>query len=152
MRPAVILILPLLLAGAAPPEESPAPRALAAGIVGTWEGHAAVRSPSVPPAGIPVTLTIAADLRVTGTVGDAVLKEGRFRENRGPVGRLFRLGTEFMIEGTLEGPLVGKDGVVRQRVRMPVDMVGEELRGDLNATGGGTLISVRLLLRQTDGG
>lgn len=151
MRRAMTLMFPLLLTAATPGARRVDAR-VPAGVVGTWEGRAEVRSPSLPPEGLLVHLAIAQDRSVTGKVGDATIRDGRFRENRGAIGRMLRLGTEYVIEGTLQGPLVTKDLLARQRVRMPVDIVGGEIRGDLNATGGGALISVRMLLRQTNGG
>jgi hypothetical protein len=51
-----------------------------------------------------------------------------------------------MIEATLSGPIDKASLLRRERTRMPLDLVDRELVGDLNASGGGKALSVRLRL------
>lgn len=116
-------------------------------LVGVWEGSAEVKSPSLTE-GLPVRLTVLADGTVTGTVGDATLRNAKIGRNRTIPARLFGLGTKWILDGDLEGSLVSRDGLARNKVRMPLDFSDGLLAGDLNATGGGRRISVRLRLMQ----
>ncbi len=136
---------PLLFLIAIVPSQVQAPVALR----GAWEGHAEVRSESLGDEGLPVRLVVNADGSVTGTVGDAELVRGRLGPNRTLFARLFGLGEPWIIKGDLRGPLVAADSLTRTHASMPVHMDGQDMvAGDLNATGGGKLISVRLWLRR----
>lgn len=128
------------------PLQAPADTAYAA-LVGTWEGTVALDSGAVA-AGAPIRLVIAADGSVTGTVGDATIRNARVGRNPSLLARLFGLGTKWQLYGALEGALRSSDGLRRERLAMPLDLVDGELRGDFNASGGGRLLSVRASLRR----
>ena len=131
------------IAGAQAPPRDTLPTAL----VGTWEGTVALDSGSLGD-GAPISLSIAKDGRVTGTVGDATLANGFFGRNPSLLSRLFGLGTPWMLNAALEGPLDSAKALRRERVTMPLELVDGELRGDFNAAGGGRLLSVRAALRK----
>lgn len=116
-------------------------------LVGRWEGTAALDS-GLLAVGAPVRLTIARDGTVTGTVGDATLRNGRMARNPSVFSRLFGLGTKWMVEGMLEGPLTSAPALRRERTKMPLDLVDDALAGDFNAMGGGALVSVRMRLER----
>lgn len=136
--PAAVVLTAAIIAVPVPAQSVPE-------LIGVWEGSAAVRSPSVTQ-GLPVRLTILADGSVTGTVGEATLRNARIDRNRTLPARLFGLGTTWVLHGDLEGSMVSRDGLARENVRMALDLHDDLLAGDLNATGGGRLISVRLRL------
>lgn len=148
MRLLVTSFALLVLGSATVDAQYLAPDTLPTSLVGRWEGRAAIDSGAVA-TGIPVLLTIARDGSVTGTVGHAALRNGRMERNDAVFARLFGLGTRWMIEGDLEGPLRAEPPLVRRRTGMPLDEVDGDLRGDLNATGGGKALSVQVhLVRQ----
>lgn len=118
-----------------------------AALVGTWEGTVALDSGSVE-TDAAIRLVIAADGTVTGTVGDATIRNARIGRNPSLLARLFGLGTTWQLYGELAGPLRAADALRRDRVTMPLDLVDGELRGDFNASGGGRLLSVRARLRR----
>lgn len=60
---------------------------------------------------IPPTLAISADGSVSGTLGDAVLKNATVRKNRGALGRLFNMKSDFLIYADLDGSLVADKDV-----------------------------------------
>jgi hypothetical protein len=126
------------------------PRAAAAQLpdlpVGDWAGSAAVKT-SATPDGVEVELHIAADSSVSGRVGDATLRAGRIIRNPSLPARLLGLGTTWVIEADLVGPIV-RGHVTRSRVRMPISPGEGGLVGDLNAGRGRELVSVRLRLRR----
>jgi len=114
--------------------------------VGLWIGRAAVMTPATPD-GVEVELQIAADASVSGRVGDATLLGGRIIRNPSLPSRLLGLGTTWVIEADLNGPIV-RGHLTRARVRMPVSSADGGLVGDLNAGRGRELVSVRLRLRR----
>ncbi len=120
---------------------------LPSALVGTWEGTVALDSGSLGE-GTPIRVVIARDGRMTGTVGDATLRDGHFGRNPSVLSRLFRLGTPWMVAARLEGVLDSATALRRERATMPLELIDGELRGDFNAGGGGKLLSVRARLRR----
>jgi hypothetical protein len=145
MRHVLKLVAPMLAFAIIANAQGAAQDALPTALVGRWEGTAALDSGAVGQGAI-VRLTIAQDGTVTGTVGDATLANARIGRNRSLFSRVLGLGTRWMIDGALVGPLITATGLKRERTRMPVDHVGETLVGDFNATGGGKVLSVRMRL------
>ena len=80
-------------------------------------------------------MDIFADGRVTGTVGDAKLTEGRFQQNRGWLGRKLNLATDYIITGNLDGYIVAADGITRKRVMIPLNFSSGSFNGGVNTSG-----------------
>jgi hypothetical protein len=116
-------------------------------LVGEWHGTVAVDSGAAG-TGVPVRLSIARDGRVTGTVGDATLRDAFMGRNPSVFSRLLGLGTPWMLVAALDGPIVAADSLRREQARMPFDLVDGALVGDFNASGGGRLLSVRARLQR----
>lgn len=147
MRRLVAVLVLLLTPAAARAQGAPVPP----GWAGTWEGEAQVANAAYAACLPWVRLTIAADGSVQGMVGDARLVRGLVKRNRGAVGRLLNVRTDWIIDAELDGPLVSSEGVRRERIRMPFDVRGDTLRGGFHATGGGERVTAGFRLRRTGG-
>lgn len=99
--------------------------------VGHWEGNARIIMTWCQQTNLPVKLDIQADGSVTGTVGDARLKEGRFLKNRGWLGRKLNIETDYIITGNLDGAIVAAEGITRARVMMPFNFDSGLIKGEL---------------------
>ena len=84
---------------------------------------------------LPVALTIAADRAVTGTVGDALLRNGRLARNRSAMGRALHVKTDWIIRGDLEGDVIKAEGIRRAGVSIPLNRLGDHLEGGVNTSG-----------------
>lgn len=116
-------------------------------LVGTWHGTARVANADLAAWTPAVRLVIAADGGVTGEIGEAALVRARLHRNRGPLGRLLRSKTEWIVDGELDGPLSAGRALSRRRIRIPFDLVEPALEGGFHASGGGAAVTavVRLL-------
>ena len=90
---------------------------------GTWAGTARIFVNWTTQKTLAVRLTIGADGRVSGTVGDAALRNGRFVSNRGPLLRMLDWKTDWRIVGDLDGPVIEAEGIRRDRVSIPLNWV-----------------------------
>src|SRR6478672_4782832 len=92
-----------------------APAALAqrpdAALVGEWNGVAHITSDWCLQRELDVRVRIRDDGTVQGQVGDATLRDGRLRSNRSAVARAMRLGTDWVIEGRLDGPVIRREAI-----------------------------------------
>jgi len=111
------------------------PPIVPAAVVGDWSGSARIVNDWVEVDELIVELAIDENGRVRGRVGDAVLTEGRLGPNRGGLGRLLRVQTDWIVTGDLEGPLIEAEGIQRRAVKIPLDLEGEELVGGLHSSG-----------------
>lgn len=105
------------------------------GTVGRWEGDARIVVNWTKQRTLHVALTVAPDGTVTGTVGDAVLRNGRLKANRGPIGRTLNLKTDYIITGDLEGPVIKAEDIVRSGVNIPFNLTEEHFDGAVHTTG-----------------
>src|SRR5512139_2634300 len=80
-------------------------------LVGDWSGTARVTVDWTLRREIAVAVTIREDGTVTGRIGDAQLRNGRIRTNRSVVARAMRLGTDYVIEGGLAGPIIHAEAI-----------------------------------------
>ncbi len=135
----------LALAATGAVAQSPA---IPAALVGTWSGDARIANTELAVCTPAVRLTIAADGTVQGMIGEARLVGGRLRRNRTALGRSMRVKTDWIVDAKLDGPLFSAESVTRERVRIPFDSAGEELRGGFHAMGGGATISATVMLRR----
>ena len=104
-------------------------------LVGDWAGTARVTVDWTLRREIAVAVTIRDDGTVTGRIGDAQLRSGRIRTNRSVVARAMRLGTDYVIEGGLAGPIIHAEAINRASVRLPLNWSGSTLEGQLVTSG-----------------
>jgi hypothetical protein len=104
-------------------------------LVGTWEGDAAIVVSWTTQRQLHVRLAVAPDGRVTGEVGDARLVDGRLRRNRGRLGRLLHVKTDYIVRGALTGAVIAAEGVTRDAVSIPFNRAGESLLGAVHTSG-----------------
>jgi len=106
-----------------------------AALVGEWIGVAPITSDWCLQRELDVRVRIRDDGTVQGQVGDATLRGGRLRSNRSAVARAMRLGTDWVIEGRLDGPVIRREAIVRDHVRLPLNWTGSTLEGELATSG-----------------
>lgn len=121
-----LLVASALMTQAASPAVDPA-------FVGSWAGTAEIVVNWTTQRTLRVDLTIAVDGSVIGTVGDASIVAGEFRRNRGFLGRALKLGTDYIITGGLEGPIIASEGIARDSFTMPLNRSEETLVGGVHA-------------------
>lgn len=102
---------------------------------GRWKGNADIFVNWTKARTLPVEIVIAADDRVTGKIGDATILNGRFRPNRGWLGRALRIKTDWMIDGRLDGPIIAAENVVREELMMPLNWKGSSFEGGIATSG-----------------
>ena len=106
-----------------------------ASMAGPWKGDSVIYVNWTVQRHLPVSITIAADASVSGTIGDAHLANGHLSVNRGPVGRALNLATDFIITGDLQDPIIAAEGISRDRVFVPFDMKNGQLVGGVATSG-----------------
>ena len=124
-------------------------------MTGVWCGSARIVVDWTVQKNLGLRLTIDALGNVTGQVGEAQLASGRVKANRGPVGKMLNIKTDYIIVGGLRGPIIAAEGVARSEVKIPVNWTGSEFRGSVHTDGtsfGGkdrmVLSASRLVLRR----
>ena len=108
---------------------------VSAQMAGKWAGQADVIVSWCAQTKLPVSLSIGRDGKVAGTVGDAVLRDGRLKTNRGALGRMLNIKTDYIITGKLTGPIVASEGITRAAVKMPVNFAVDAYSGGLHTSG-----------------
>lgn len=106
-----------------------------AALVGEWNGVAHITSDWCLQRELDVRIRIRDDGTVQGQVGDATLRDGRLRSNRSAVARAMGLGTDWVIEARLDGPVIRREAIVRDHVRLPLNWTGNTLNGELATSG-----------------
>lgn len=104
-------------------------------MVGRWKGEAEIAVDWTKARTLLVDIRILSDDRVTGTVGDATLVDGRLMRNRGPIARALRWSRDYIIAGALEGPVIAAEGIKRDAVKMPLNFVDGRFEGGVNTSG-----------------
>ena len=104
-------------------------------MAGHWEGNAHIIVNWTKATNLVVSLDIATDGIVTGKIGDATLKKGRFKSNRGWLGRKLNLATDHIITGDLEGPVIAAEGITRSGVNIPLTFTNGCFKGSVHTTG-----------------
>jgi hypothetical protein len=104
-------------------------------MAGQWEGNARIIVAWCHQKNLSVAVDIQPDGSVTGRVGDAKLVSGRFKRNRGWLGRKLKLATDFIITGSLSGPIVAKESITRSRVSIPLNFANGTFVGGINTSG-----------------
>ena len=126
----VAALLPAMLVGTTGLAQRPD-----SALVGDWSGTAQISVDWCLQRELAVRVTIGADGAVTGQVGDAMLRDGRIRTNRSRVARAMSLGTDWVIEAKLVGPIVRREAIERGTVRLPLNWTGSTLEGELATSG-----------------
>ena len=104
-------------------------------MAGIWCGSARIVVDWTVQKKLGLRLTIDRLGNVTGQVGDAQLTSGRIRVNRGPVGRMLNIKTDYIIVGNLRGPIIAAEGVARSELKIPVNWTGSEFHGSVHTDG-----------------
>jgi hypothetical protein len=102
---------------------------------GRWKGTADIIVNWTKARTLPVEIAIAADDRVTGKIGDATILNGRFRANRGWLGRALHIKTDWLIDGRLEGPIIAAESIARDELLMPLNFRGMTFEGGIATSG-----------------
>lgn len=110
--------------------ELPDPR-----LAGQWTGNAKVIVSWCEQEQLPVSLSIHADGRVSGQLGDAHLVDGRVSRNRGALGKALDIKTDFIIHGGLDGWLVAAEEIGREKVDIPFGLGSGVLAGAVHSSG-----------------
>ena len=130
--------LAAVLAGTGAHRFLPDPQAAAASrprMDGRWSGEARIAVNWTAQRTLKVHLTIAPDGRVTGTVGDASLRNGRLERNRTAIGRALHVKTDWIIRGDLDGAVIKAEGVQRESVTLPLDWIDDHFEGAVHTSG-----------------
>jgi hypothetical protein len=122
---AALVLAPLSLRGQLP---DPA-------MIGTWSGDGQIVVNWTHQRSIHVQLVILADGAVGGRVGDAKLTNGRVARNRGAIGRLLHIKTDYIVSGELHGPVIASEHIQRDRVKIPLNWNGSVFSGGLHTSG-----------------
>jgi hypothetical protein len=106
-----------------------------AAIAGSWSGEAQIFVNWTAQRTLAVRVSIAPDGRVSGTVGDAVLRNGNLHRNRGALGRALHVKTDWAVTGDLEGDMIKAEAIRRTSVTIPLDWSGDHFEGGVNTSG-----------------
>ena len=124
-------------------------------LAGRWEGSATIVVQWVEQPELRIALKIHEDRRVEGRVGGAALVGGRLKRNRGALGRLLGLNTDYLIEAKLFGPIVPDANIRATRIWIPFDVVEGRLEGGLSTSrkfggpGRSGLSATKMVLRRS---
>jgi hypothetical protein len=101
------------------------------GLRGEWQGTARIVTVELHNRSFPVHIDIHADGRVTGTVGDSTLIDGRFFRHRpSGVSRQERHDLmDYMIKGKLVGAVISAKRVIAPEVFIPLDYDNDKFDG-----------------------
>lgn len=145
----------LLLAALFPEAAHSQSKATLDSMSGVWCGSARIVVNWTREKRLGVQLAIAPSGDVTGRIGDAQLLAARLKTNRGPVGKMLNIKTDYIVVGKLRGPIIAAEGITRASVKVPLNWTGSELRGGVGTDGsafGGkermVLTAQRLVLRR----
>ena len=122
-----------LVVGAGHEVQSASAQVVPVVMTGVWAGTANVLVDWIEEPNITVTLFINAEGRVTGSVGDAILRNARFERNRGAFARFFNRKSDWVVVGQLEGALIRAEGLQRLQLRMPLTWVRDHFEGGFTA-------------------
>ena len=104
-------------------------------MIGRWEGEGNIVVDWTKQRALAVNIVIFADDKVTGTVGDATLVNGRLLRNRGWLSAMMQWKTDYIIEATLDGPIIRAENIERATVYMPLNWRDGRLEGGINTSG-----------------
>lgn len=104
-------------------------------MVGTWEGSARVIVQWCDQSDLLVSIVIAADGKVTGKVGDAVLIDGQLKKKANWFGSKSEERTTHVIKADLKGAILDAEGVSREEIFIHLRFEGSLLCGSLATSG-----------------
>jgi hypothetical protein len=107
-------------------------------MIGRWQGNADVVASWTKQRTLTADITVFADDRVTGSIGDAKLVDGRIRKNRGWFATRMSWKTDYVIDARLEGPIIRAENIERAAVRMPLNWTKGRFEGGINTSGSST--------------
>lgn len=111
------------------------PQPYPAEMVGAWSGDAQIFVNWTTQRTLPVRLTIARDGTVTGTIGDAALRNARFESNRNAFERAMHVKTDWIVKGELDGNVIKAEGIRRDSVMVPLNWIDGHFEGGVNTSG-----------------
>ena len=106
-----------------------------AAMTGNWAGDADIFVNWTAQRTLPVKLSIAADGAVSGTIGDAVLRNGRLQRNRTALGRALHVKTDWIVVGDFDGDIIRAESIRRESVKVPLNWVDDHFEGGVNTSG-----------------
>jgi hypothetical protein len=104
-------------------------------MVGCWEGGAPVIVSWADQHDLLVSIEIAADGRVTGRVGDAVLVDGRLKKKTNWFGGEREDQTTHIVRAALRGPIVDAEGISRSEIFIHLRLEDAMMSGSLATSG-----------------
>lgn len=108
---------------------------MSSSLTGNWQGNAIIIVSWCEQDSLPIDIQIFNDGKVTGAVGDATLKNGQLKKNRGWFGKLLHIKSDFIIIADLEGPIVAKESISRKSVKIIFDLKDNKIEGGLHTSG-----------------
>jgi len=120
---------PLLL------EDPQATAVITPAMAGSWTGDAQIAVSWTRRRTLSVHLNIQQDGSVTGTVGDATLQHGRLEANRGSLGRVLHVKTDWIVRAALSGNIINAEGICRDEVILPLNWIADHFDGGVNTSG-----------------
>ena len=104
-------------------------------MTGAWSGEARIAVSWTTQKTLAVRVIVAQDGTVTGVIGDATLRDGRLQRNRTALGRTLRVKTDWIISGTLDGPIIAAESIQRDSVKLPLNWADDHFEGSVNTSG-----------------
>lgn len=134
---ALVVAMTLVFSGADPwlPAEAHGATPTASGFAGTWAGDADIAVNWTTARTLRVRLALDPAGRATGTIGDAILRDGRVERNRTAIGRALHIKTDWIVRGTLDGDVIKAEGIRRAAVTLPLDWVDDHFEGAVHTSG-----------------
>ena len=107
-------------------------------LIGTWEGTSDIfRSEQEHPRAAKedwptIRIDIMPDARITGYIGNAVLRDCRFYTKRGWLGRLLHIKTDYTIKGgSIVGAIAPEDTITHRNFTLPFNLEEGRIRGSV---------------------
>jgi hypothetical protein len=97
---------------------------------------------------VPIVVNIHGDGVIDGTVGTAQLKECAIESNRGWLGRMLNMQTDYIFKGKLIGTAFDGDTLLEKTISAPFNIVKDTLKGgffQLEGSGSFPMITLRLI-------
>lgn len=135
MRPTTRLTVLVMLSSMLASRASSQTKATRDLMTGVWCGSAKIFVSWTAQRNLGVRLVVPPSGEITGQVGDARLVAGRLEVNRGAVGRMLDMKTDYIIVGKLVGPIIASEKITRGEVKMPLNWTGSEFHGGVNTDG-----------------
>lgn len=116
-------------------------------MTGGWTGTADICGGWTEPHAISVSIFIAPDGTVHGSIGDAYLRGGRLQRDYRPHGALLTVDKDWILRGDLDGYLIPDEEIRGARVVMVLQWNGRHYAGGFRATLAGLTVPPVLTAR-----